>query len=190
MIEQHPVRPPGTGKMILGGVWGFVDAAILFIGPEIWISWRAMRSGTYQGLVLALPVAAGAVVGALALYFVAIEFPAETRNLLRLSPDIDIVTFARANEAMREIDALAIFAGTFELVPIKIFAVEADSARVHPGFLGLAFLFIYLARGMFFAMLGGLAGIFLSKRPWQRVLPGFLLVWAVAYAGYFAIRLL
>lgn len=190
MLEEHLVRPPGTGRHVLSGAWGLIDATVFFIGPEIWIGWAAMRNGTYQGLVLGVTVAVGATAGAIGLYYLSAAFPAEARNMMRLSPDIDIVMFAEAHDALARWDALAVFTGAFRLVPFKLYAVEASSAGIHPGFLGVAAFFIYLSRVFLFAMLGGLAGLATRRWPRRRALFWFAGFWIIVYGLYLGLRVL
>ncbi len=174
--------------MLIAGLWGFAEATLFFLVPDIWLTAIAVRRGLKPALLACLAALAGALLGGLAMYGWGVSNPETARAVLDWVPGINVTMITEVQTALNEGGAMAMFLGPLQGVPYKIYAVEAAGAGV-----GLAtFLAISVpARLLRFLMLT-VAVLAISRALSGHVDPRFrtgLLTgaWIVFYAAYFTI---
>lgn len=174
-----------AGKAI-AAIWGFADATVFFVAPEIWLTYIGLRHGTYAVLLAGLFATLGAVAGGLALYFFAAAEPAEARNLILWLPAVNAEALREARELLGKWDAIAVVGNPYSLLPFKLLAVEAPAAKVQPLFFGLATFVAYLSRTFFVALVAGFLGWLLRRTfGFRRLMTWALVLWALIYALYY-----
>lgn len=166
--------------------WGFAEATLFFIVPDVLLTAIALRTPR-RALVASLIVLTGAVAGGLGMFWWAQADPAAARAAVLAVPAISEPLMARAEGLLAGQGLLAgMIAGSVSGIPYKIFAVEAAAGGV--GALGFALASLPARLLRFLLAIG--AVVLLSRTVFARVSPrgragvlaGF---WVVFYAGYF-----
>ena len=174
--------------MFVAGLWGFAEATLFFLVPDIWLTAIAVRRGLRPALLACLAALAGALLGGLAMYGWGVANPEAARAMLDRVPAIDPAMIAEVRRALGDDGVTATFRGPLYGVPYKIYAVEAAGVGI-----GLAlFLAVSLAaRLLRFVLLtlGAWAiSAALARHAGPRLRIGLLAgAWAAFYAAYFAI---
>jgi membrane protein YqaA with SNARE-associated domain len=106
--------------------WGFAEATLFFIVPDVLLSWLALRS-LKDALVSCLYALAGALLGGGMMWFVGQGDADAWRALVASLPaiDDDMITSVRAQ--LENAGLLSIFWGPLSGTPYKIYALEAGS---------------------------------------------------------------
>lgn len=172
--------------MLIAGLWGFAEATLFFLVPDIWLTALAVRRGLKPALLACLTALAGALLGGLAMYCWGAANPEAAREMLDWVPAIDAATIGQVRTALNEDGVTAVFLGPLLGVPYKIYAVEAAGAGI-----GLAaFLAVSIPARLFrFLVLTVVAWAIsaaLTGRVGPRFRTGLLAgVWATFYTAYY-----
>ena len=174
--------------LAIAALWGFAEATVFFIVPDVWISFIAMRRGWKAGVLAACLACIGALVGGFVMYLWGSRDIEAARHVLDLVPAISPAMVAAAGEDLRLHGLIAMLTGAFTGVPFKIYAVEAGALKTGlPVFLAM----VLVARLLRFAVTALLAALiaeslrrFLSERMIMLLLSAF---WILFYAWYFAV---
>jgi hypothetical protein len=116
--------------VLIAGLWGFAEATLFFLVPDIWLTAQAVRRGLKPALLACLAALAGALLGGLAMYGWGAADPEAARGMLGWVPAIDATMIARVQADLHAIGVPAIFLGPLLGVPYKIYAVETAAAGV------------------------------------------------------------
>lgn len=125
-----------TGALALA--WGFAEATLFFIVPDVLITWIALRGGrrAWHACLWAL---AGALLGGSAMWLWGRHDPAEALRALDAIPAISSDMCARVAKQIHEDGPLAVLRGPIGGVPYKIYAVQAGAAAMSlPLFLAIS----------------------------------------------------
>ncbi len=171
--------------VFLSFFWGFAEATVFFIVPDMLISLVAIFS---RALFLRTAVAAlaGALIGGAAVYLAAIHAPALVAAIMRSVPFISDLMIARVRNEYADMGNRALFYGPISGTPYKLYAFAA------PPYASLAiFLAVSIpARLLRFLTVGGFATLmaYLLRRYLKcsdRILVGIhAAAWAVFYVAY------
>jgi membrane protein YqaA with SNARE-associated domain len=83
-------------------LWGFAEATLFFIVPDVLISIVVIRSGWRRGIACALIAALGAAVGGLTMYAFAAHAPDAAQAVVAAVPAIDLAMIERNGAAFAE----------------------------------------------------------------------------------------
>ena len=174
--------------MLIAGLWGFAEATLFFVVPDVWLTLIAVRRGLVPALVACGWALVGALAGGLAMYAWGAFDPAAARDVLESVPAIDRDMIDGVRSALRDDGAAAIFLGPLQGIPYKIYAVEAPAAGIGV----LAFLAVSVpARLLRFVLLAAVANLlsrWLLGRTGLRLRTGVLLAaWAVFYTIFLSV---
>jgi len=173
------------GLLLLLALWGFAEATLFFVVPDVAISAIAVALGRNAGLVAAAAAVAGALVGGAAMVVWGLDDAAAALRLVERLPAISPAMIEEVRAELAADGLLAVALGGITGVPLKIYAVAAPEA----GF-GLAeFLAVAtLARGLRFAAAALIADAIARGLLWRFAVATRLGVlaglWAVFYAAY------
>ena len=112
------------GPKALAVLWGFAEATVFFIVPDVHLSWLALRSRR-TAFLACLYALAGALVGGTAMWVWGRFDPQTARQLIASLPAIDTAIIASAHQQLADHGIEAIFLGLLRGIPYKIYAVEA-----------------------------------------------------------------
>jgi membrane protein YqaA with SNARE-associated domain len=169
-------------------LWGFAEATLFFIVPDVLISIVVIRSGWRRGIACALIAALGAAVGGLTMYAFAAHAPDAAQAVVAAVPAIDLVMIERNGAAFAEGGYWAMLRGSFGGVPYKIYAVAAGAQhRAWPLFVLLSPL-VRLPRFFLTVLLTAIGDRLAARWLTMRGRLGALIAfWVIFYAIYFVV---
>ena len=169
----------------IAGLWGFAEATLFFLVPDVWLSFIAIESFT-QGVAGSFAALAGALNGGSLMWFYGRRSPLEAFNFLSRIPGIGsrLTTEVREQTARRGL--LALFLGPVRGIPYKIYAVESGATSRSLG----AFLLVSIP-ARYLRFIGAVCAFWLAARyplaglslEGKRAAVG--LFWIAFYAWYF-----
>lgn len=171
---------------LIGAIWGFAEATLFFLVPDIWISLAALKSGK-RALAICLAAAVGATLGGLLLFHLAKIDPNQIENLVLTVPGISPTTF----ETVRYlISANGMFfgmlEGAFSGIPYKVFVLDTAAAEAPASTLAVFTPAARLPRFLLVALavwlIGRWVGNRLKPKGKARVC---LALWLIFYSFYF-----
>ncbi len=169
-------------------LWGFAEATLFFIVPDVLLTALAIWRGRRVALIAAIWAVAGALIGGAVMYRWGAADPAGAAAAVAQVPAISASSIAAWHGEMAAQGLGPLLIGGFVGAPYKIFAIGAPAAGIGV----VAFLLASpVARGARFALAVLLADQVSRRLPaaWPRrnrlaLLAAF---WVVFYAGYFAL---
>jgi membrane protein YqaA with SNARE-associated domain len=190
------VRTPTTASrgglwqapLALGFVWGFAEATLFVIIPDVIIGWAAL-SDWRSGLRMLLAAISGAVAGGLVLYAVATARPIAALAAVEAVPFVHHAMIERVAGDYRRLGPWAILFGPGNGVPYKVYAALAPPSADPVSFALLSIparLERFLPAWLIFTLAGR------GLRPWIASHPRgtalvFAAVWAIGYAVYWSV---
>lgn len=173
---------------LLALAWGFAEATLFFVVPDVLLSVVAVRKPVKDAMVACAYALGGALAGSVVMYLAGARWPAEAAAAMDYVPAVSAEMIDGVETSLREGGLWALLAGPVKGIPYKIFGVKA-------GALGLPFLPFFLvsvpARLVRF-VLTILAASLISHRllshwPERRRLRALAIFWVVFYAAFWAL---
>lgn len=106
--------------------WGFAEATLFFIIPDVVLSWASL-AGARDGVRALLAIIAGAVVGGLLMFTLAVKFPDQTRHAVASVPFVRTTMVNHVEREYETFGATALLRGPGNGIPYKIYAVTAPA---------------------------------------------------------------
>jgi membrane protein YqaA with SNARE-associated domain len=163
--------------------WGFAEATLFFVIPDVWITRVALRSRREALLATAFAVA-GAMAGGVLVYLWGARDPAAVRATFDALPAISPGLVDSIAARWQQLGVWAPLVGAFSGVPYKLYAAQAAEVVGLPQFVALS----TVARGarfVVFALLAHLVARWATPRIGaRRVFAAWLGLWIVGYALY------
>ncbi len=138
--------------------WGFSEATLFFVLPDVVITWLAVRRGVFAGLIAALLATVGTVAGGWVMYRWGATDPAGVGDALVGLPAIDRAMVDQVRSALAADWRRALFGGAFTGVPYKIFAAGAPQVGIALAPFLLVSIAARLARFASLALVAGVLG--------------------------------
>ena len=168
--------------------WGFAEATLFFLVPDIWLSYLALVD-LRRALRASLWTVGGSLLGGIVMYLWSANDPPSALNTVEHLPAIGAQMLARGATMLHEQGVWSLFPGMLRGLPYKVFAVQAPHAAITLPVLLLATIPARLAR---FALVSVMTRIIATRvlRSWSRRAQVLTLTafWVVFYAMYFAIH--
>jgi membrane protein YqaA with SNARE-associated domain len=185
--RPDPPFPASPAALALAAVWGFAEATLFFLVPDVWITLVAAFNPA-MGRRAAGASLLGALAGGAVMHRLGGSLPpGKTAALLDLIPAISPAMIADVDRQMGERGLSAMLGGPLRGIPYKLYARTAGIRREPMGrFLlwsiparGIRFLLAALTAGA----IGSLARRGTVRRRWT-ILP-WMAAWTLFYAVYF-----
>ena len=176
-------RPP----LVLGFLWGFAEATLFFIIPDVIIAWAAL-SGWRSGSRMLVAALTGALAGGLVLYAVAAGRPAEAVAAVESVPFVGRAMVERVADAYRTHGASAILLAPGNGIPYKVYAALAPVVTDPVSFALLSIparLARFLPAWLIFTMVGRAFTRSIASHPGRTAFT-FVTVWMAGYAAYWS----
>ena len=179
--------PRQTGLQIAAFVWGFAEATLFFIVPDVLLSAIGRRS-IRAGLRATIPAMLGAMLGGLVMYAVGRGSPSFADSFFTRVPAIHPALIERVQSQISAQGSVAILLGPTAGIPYKIYAVEWGARKENAVVLALISI---PARGIRFVLSVILAGgIARLIAPWthrraKMEITILVLFWISFYTFYF-----
>lgn len=171
---------------VVAALWGFAEATLFFVVPDVWISHVAVRS-LRQGLWAGVSALVGALAGGVVVYRLGQQHESALLALYDRLPAISQELIARVAGQLESLGGAGLVLGGFTGAPYKLYAAQAASAGMGlPTFLAAS----ALARGLRFVLVALLVSVIarvLAARLGNRAAHGLLIVfWILFYAWYWS----
>lgn len=175
------------GVRLAALAWGFAEATLFFIVPDVALSAVALRDRG-PALRCCLWALGGALVGGALMYGWALHSPDTAVTAVGQVPAVSAEMLARVESGLAATGSWAMFLGPLTGTPYKLYAVLSPAAGIGlPVFL-LVSVPARLIRFVLVVLVTSLIDRMLSARLSYRVRLGLLLAfWAVFYGVFFAV---
>lgn len=177
----------GRGWWLLEGAWGFAEATLFFVVPDVALCAHATKSGR-RALVGCAWATLGAVLGGTLMWFWGAHDLAGASGAAGALPSISDGMIERVGDAVGRDGLASLFVGPLTGTPYKLYALHAGDQGVSL----LPFVLVSVpARALRFLAVTGLTAwasrwpVFRERR--DRLLWTVVLVWVVFYAVYWAV---
>ncbi|HYE44769.1 MAG TPA: hypothetical protein VEA44_03245 [Caulobacter sp.] len=167
-------------------LWGFAEATLFFVVPDLLISWLAMYRGLKAGAWASLMAAGGAVAGGAAIWLWSAVDPPQARRAVAAVPAISETMIDRADADMRRSGwFVASMKGPLTSTPYKVYAMLAPRHGAPLEAFAPAALPVRLPRFLLVAAGFALVGHLLRFRIDRRILlAAFTAGWLLFYAVF------
>ena len=167
-------------------VWGFAEASLFFVVPDLLISWVAMNRGLKAGAWASLLAAIGAVIGGGLIFLWSAHDPASARRAISAVPAVSDAMIA---DAQADIDRngwfIAAMKGPLTSTPYKVYALLAPKSGAPLAAFAPAALPVRLPRFLIVAAIFALIGSLLRDRVDRRILlAAFTAGWLLFYLWF------
>lgn len=142
-------RMRGQGTVI-GAVWGFAEATLFFIVPDVWLGWIALTN-LKRAMLATIGALVGAVIGGVLVAVVSGQVsPESSARVMDAVPAVSPAMIREVDADIAERGSRAIMDGPVRGVPYKLYAravgIEGgpDAAFVYWSILGRAYRWIIL----------------------------------------------
>lgn len=171
----------------IGFLWGFAEATLFFIIPDLVLSWASL-AGARGGIKVLGAILTGAVAGGICMYTWALWRPDSARSAVAAVPFVRMKMFERVQEDYRAHGVSGIFYTLGTGIPYKVYAVLAPSvtAPVTFGLISIPARFERLALSW---LIPTMLGLFLKRwiRKHRRLTATLWLgFWVITYAIYWS----
>jgi membrane protein YqaA with SNARE-associated domain len=112
---------------VVAALWGFAEATLFFIVPDVWLTVVAVTDGTRAAVRANVAAMLGAIAGGFVTYRRGRANPAAARRALAAMPGISVAMIERVAREIREQGIRAMLWGPLRGVPYKIYAVSAGA---------------------------------------------------------------
>ncbi|MBL8530565.1 MAG: hypothetical protein JNK94_02415 [Hyphomonadaceae bacterium] len=180
--------PPANRLDMTAFAWGFAEATLFFIVPDVLLSYVGLMRGARAGLRAAVIAAAGAACGGALMFAWSAAAPEAARAAVLAIPAISEAMAAAAGAAMAQNWFAATLMGPLSSTPFKLFAILAPQAGAGLAAFAVAGFIARLPRFVLIALaLAGIArwlGPFWGRRRLIWLLAGG---WVLFYGVFFAL---
>jgi membrane protein YqaA with SNARE-associated domain len=176
------------GLMATAALWGFAEATLFFIVPDVLLSFIAVRRRRRAAWIATTWTIAGAIAGGALMYCWSAQNAGGAIALLDRLPAISPQMIARVGGDLQQSGPAAMVVGAFSGVPYKVYAVMAPAVPIGLAPFLLASIPIralrFVAVVLIVDRLNRLLAVRLSLRGRTTLLAA---VWLVFYGFYFAL---
>ena len=177
-----------TAAYLVSFLWGFAEATVFFIVPDVWLTALALKS---RGKKLFFAVGfsvLGALAGGILIYWAAGHSQSQIFSLFDRIPGIQMNLIEDARQMMTRHGLMALPIGIFQGIPYKIFAAQWC---LEGGSLPPFLLMSVVARAGRFLFAVGITRLICSVseariKNWKEIRMGLLIsFWVIFYLFYF-----
>lgn len=113
----------------VAAVWGFAEATLFFIVPDVWLTCSAVKHPK-RALLACLWATAGALVGGMLMYWWGSRDAAAALRVAETLPAINSAMTAKVAQDLHSYGLLSLFAGPLTGVPYKLYAIHAGNQAI------------------------------------------------------------
>jgi len=170
-------------------LWGFAEATLFFIVPDVLLNVAALRLGLRKALWLCPAAAAGAMLGGVLMWYWGARDIESARQAVLQVPAVGPDLLARVTHEITQGWAFHMARGPFTGAPYKLYAVEAGAAGINPFLFAAVSIPARLPRFLATTIATALMQRALTR--WRIPVSPYVplaLAWIVNYAIYFYLR--
>jgi membrane protein YqaA with SNARE-associated domain len=186
MDERHAAE--SSAARAIGLAWGFAEATLFFVVPDVWLGWVALVARRAVWAVLAFTLAGALAGGAVTYAFSTATAPETSASVLDGVPTVNRDAIARVDDEMEEHGPRSVLFGPLRMgTPYKLYGRAAGVQDESPAVFLLWSIPGRLERMLLVALLGLVAGSvfrgWIAARP-RAALALYAAVWAAVYTVY------
>lgn len=168
-------------------MWGFAEATLFFIVPDVWLSYLARRD-LKPGLLACVYALIGAISGGLMMYYWGYENQAAAVTAVTKVPAIDSSMVGTASGHIDREGVFALFRGAYGGIPYKVYAVQSYGNEIGTFPFLIVSVLSRLSRFVIVACLFHFGLKFVARMgiKWNPVIP-LAVVWVLFYSFYFMV---
>lgn len=179
-------RLSSLAALWVGAGWGFAEALLFFIVPDVWLGLVALYAPRRTLITLAA-IVLGATAGATTLYLATLALGDGLSGVIVALPGITDADLTQARAELADQGAIAFLNGVLQGLPVKVYIHAAaldgiDLAQVIP-FTLLNRIERMLLFGLIMAVLGWLGRPVVRRWP-RGCLALYGIAWIIFYAGF------
>ena len=173
------------GLMFAAACWGFAEATLFFIVPDVLLTAIAIRNRR-AALWCCAYAALGALAGGALMYAWGSSSPEDALRAVDAVPAVNAAEIATAEEGLARHGVLGMLVGAFTGTPFKAYAVQAAEAGIPLATFLAATVPARLPRFVVVTLVASAAARVLAPRVGMRVTYLlWLAVWLAVYVTYF-----
>jgi membrane protein YqaA with SNARE-associated domain len=173
------------GIMIASLLWGFSEATLFFIIPDVLLSAIALHSGK-KAMRACLYALLGALIGGSILYFWGAYQPMESAKIIEKIPAINQAMMQEVRTSLSSDGLLAMILGPTKGIPYKIYAITANSIGIsYPAFLLASIPARFLRFFLVSTLTWAISTYILKKQNMKVKYTIWALTWIIIYFFYF-----
>jgi membrane protein YqaA with SNARE-associated domain len=169
-------------------IWGFSEATLFFIVPDVWLSIVA-RDNLKKGLIACFYSLLGALVGGAILFVFALYDFNTVSGVIEAVPAINQDMLSRVHSELTEQGLIAVIMGPLSGTPYKIYVINAANFDFSLWWFLLISIPARLIRFMLVTILSYFLSQLISRKTNLSPLIVILSIWSLFYLGYFYIML-
>jgi membrane protein YqaA with SNARE-associated domain len=176
-----------SGVLWAGFAWGFAEATLFFIVPDVLLTLVALFSFRRSARVLAC-ILLGALAGGAIMFYLGAKDPAQARQVVLRVPFVSQAMFEKTQQSFQRDGIWALTKGPGNGIPYKVYGVQA---RKYSGLLLflLASLLARLERFALFWLIAGAMGSLFRKNILRQPMVTVAVhacIWIIGYAWYWS----
>jgi membrane protein YqaA with SNARE-associated domain len=173
------------GVMIASLLWGFSEATLFFIIPDVLLSAVALRSGK-KAMIACCYSLVGALIGGSILYAWGTSLPAKSAQIIEQVPAIDQQMMREVRESLTTDGLIAMVLGPARGIPYKIYAITANQVGIsYFAFLSASIPARFLRFFLVSILTWFISTSILKKQNMQVKYSIWAAVWIMVYILYF-----
>jgi len=170
-----------------GLVWGFAEATLFFIVPDVLLTLIALFSFRRSARVL-ICIMLGALAGGTIMFYLGASKPEQAKAVVLHVPFVSSAMFQKTQQSFQHDGIWALTKGPGNGIPYKVYCVQASPYSGLPLFL-LASVLARLERFALFWLIAGTIG-FIFRRNIRRqpkvTVAVYACIWLIGYALYWS----
>jgi len=177
----------GPAGLFTGFLWGFAEATLFFIIPDVFLTLAALFS-IKQSLKIMAAILLGSVLGGGVMFWIGAAHPEQAESLVLHVPFITQKMVAKSHNEFEQYGIWALVKGPAGGIPYKIYAVQSPRRAGLPVFLlvtVIARAWRFVLAWAFAVLMGAVFKKGIDHRPWAAV-AAHLLLWTAIYAWYWS----
>ena len=172
----------------IAAFWGFAEATLFFIVPDVWLSFVALKKGFRSALWAVCCAVLGAIAGGALIYTASIWNLEATVSAIDAVPAISPGVISEVRSSLQQEPLWAMIEGSLTGVPYKIFASQAAVNGIELTIFALATIPARAFRFIIVVALTVLVARLLLAKASDRRKTGILAgCWVVFYGFYFTL---
>jgi membrane protein YqaA with SNARE-associated domain len=181
-FERSEAWAKRLSRIWLGALWGFAEATLFFLVPDILLTAAALFSPK-RSFVQMLAVLIGALLGGALMYTAADKFPDESQSMLLAVPFIKVRLLDKAEGQMQDHGLWAMCLGALSGIPYKVYAVASPRYGPFEKFMAIS-VPARLGRLFFSWSIASLLGV-LFRRQIDESPPAALGLLIICWIGFY-----
>ena len=168
-----------------GFIWGFAEATLFFIVPDVLLTLVALFSFRRSARLLAC-ILLGALCGGTIMFYFGASHPAQAKATVLRVPFVSAAMFDRTGRGFQKSGIWELTKGAASGIPYKVFCVQAGGYAGLPLFLVVSLLARLERFAFFWLIAGGMVAIFGRKirRQPKVAMAIHALIWIAGYTWY------